>query len=477
MNFPEIYQVQNVTHPSPIFVEVPGSKSITNRALLLAALAEGTSRIRGVLFSEDSRYFLKALQDLGFPVEVSEEEKTVTIRGFGGQIPWAGAAGTAAGSKTAESAAAKEADSEKEATAAKEAVSREAGGEQGPGPCSRVYVGSAGTAARFLAAFLGLSRGTFHMDASEQMKRRPMGELLTALESLGAVISYEEEKFHFPFTIRSNGPGSREVTVDVDKSSQFLSALLISSVLSREDFTIHVKGNHGMAYVEMTLAMMEQFGVKAAKREDGAFVIPGSAAYQARDYEVEPDLSAACYFYAAGAVLKVPAKVYGVKLDCMQGDIRFLSVLRDMGCGIVEEEDGVKVLPPANQLRGGAWDLSAFSDQALTLAAIAPFAEGTVKIEHIGHIRYQECDRIEAILVNLRAMGINCCEEEGTVVIEPHPPEPARIRTFEDHRVAMSFAVLGLVAKGISIENPACCRKTFENYFEVLENCVIRSNL
>lgn len=430
MDFPALYQVKKVTQPHPIFAEVPGSKSITNRALLLAALAEGTSHIRGVLFSEDSRYFLKALQDLGFPVEVSEETRVVTIRGFGGKIP---------------------------------------------GGSSRVYVGSAGTAARFLAAFLGLSQGTFHMDASEQMKKRPMGELLTALESLGAKVSYEEEAFHFPFTIEGNGLNSREVTVDVDKSSQFLSALLISSVLSEEDFTIHVKGSHGMAYVEMTVSMMAQFGVNVHKKEDGAFVIPGSAVYQARDYAVEPDLSAACYFYAAGALLQVPAKVYGVKMDCMQGDLQFLSVLRDMGCGIEEEQDGVKVLPPAGSLRGGVWDLSSFSDQALTLAAIAPFADRMVQIENIAHIRYQECDRIEAILVNLKAMGVDCRFEEDSIIIEPQKPRPARIKTFEDHRVAMAFAIPGLAVEGISVENPACCKKTFEKYFEVLESCVIRS--
>lgn len=428
MNLQDTYEVKTAA-ADHIAVSVPGSKSITNRALLLAALAEGKSRLEGVLFSDDSRHFLQALMDLGFAVSVDEARAVVEITGLGGRIP------------------------RREAT---------------------VDVGSAGTAARFLSAFLGLSEGTYHLISSEQMKKRPMEELLTALEELGAECIFGEKPYHFPFTIGNTGVEKYEVTIDVDKSSQFLSALLISAVLFSEDFLIHVKGHHGMAYVEMTIRMMEQFGVTVERPAPGTFRIPGTAAYRAGEYRIEPDVSAAAYFYAMGAVLKVPAKVHHVHWESLQGDTAFLHVLEQMGCRLLEEPDGILLLPPeTGVLSGGTFDLSAFSDQALTLSAIACFAAEPVTITGISHIRYQECDRLQAIVTNLSHMGITCeCPLEGTIVIHPGKPHGCRIETFEDHRVAMSFAIPGLVTEGIIIENPGCCRKTFENYFEMLEGII-----
>jgi 3-phosphoshikimate 1-carboxyvinyltransferase len=424
MKLPEIYRVPLIHNPHPIEVRVPGSKSITNRALLIAALGNGISTLSGVLFSDDSRNFLKALEDLGFSVEINEAREQVVIAGCGGEIP------------------------NKEAS---------------------IYVGSAGTAARFLTALLGLSKGRYRIDASEQMKKRPMKELLTALKEMGAEITYEQEEYHFPFVIGNPGWKTHEVTVDVEKSSQFLSALLIASVLSEEDFKIHVAGTHGMAYVDMTVAMMNQFGVSVERDEDGTFTVHREAAYLARDYKIEPDLSGACYFYAMSLLLKVPSKVYGVTWNSLQGDIRFLKVLASMGCRTREEEDGIVLLPPEQGIRGGNWDLSAFSDQALTLAAIAPFAEDTVTIRNVGHIRYQECNRMKAIIQNLTDMGISCRTQEDDIVIHPGKPHGCMIETYEDHRVAMAFTIPGLVTDGICIKNPACCRKTFENYFDIIE--------
>ena len=429
MNLGERYEVKQAAG-HPIQVEVPGSKSITNRALLIAALAEGTSVLKGVLFSDDSRHFLQALIDLGFPVDVDEAHSIVRITGFGGQIP------------------------KKQAS---------------------IDVGSAGTAARFLTAYLGLSKGEYHIFSSEQMKRRPMEELLSALEELGTRIDYDEEQYHFPFIIGSSGVKKYEVTIDVEKSSQFLSALLISAVLFEKDFVIHVQGHHGMAYVDMTVKMMEQFGVCVVCPEEDTFCIPGNAAYRAGEYQIEPDVSAAAYFYAMCPVLRVPAKVTHVHWDSLQGDTAFLHVLEQMGCRSVEEEDGIRMIPPEDAFVGGIFDLSAFSDQALTLAAIACFANTPVTITGIGHIRYQECDRLKAIVTNLTGMGITCSQpDESSIMIQPGKPHVCTIATFEDHRVAMSFAIPGLVTPGIVIENPGCCRKTFENYFEVLEIQVCR---
>lgn len=429
-----------------IEVDVPGSKSITNRALLITALAEGKSVLRGVLFSDDSRHFLQALIDLGFEVEIDEACAVVSIVGCGGKIPAY----------------------ESPVDEKMKNVS-----DDGMPVNASINVGSAGTAARFLTAYLGLSKGRYFVDSSQQMKKRPMEELLKALEDLGASIEFLEEAYHFPFIIGNDKVSKHEVTIDVDKSSQFLSALLIAAVLFDEDFVIRVKGHHGMSYVKMTIAMMEQFGVKVDCLTEDTFRISGDASYTARDYRIEPDVSAAAYFYAMAPVLSVPAKVHHVHWKSLQGDITFLHVLEAMGCGSVELEDGITIYPPQEGLCGGTFDLSAFSDQALTLAAISCFAKSPVTIEGIGHIRYQECDRLHAIVTNLTDMGIRCEEpEEGTIRIYPGQPKPCEIETFEDHRVAMAFAIPGLVTDGIVILDPGCCRKTFETYFEVLEEAV-----
>ena len=439
MKMEEEYTVHKVSHPHSICVTVPGSKSITNRALLIAALSNGTCELRGVLFSDDSRNFLKALMDLEFEVSVDEKDACVKIKGCAGKIP-------------------------------------KSEGE--------IYVGSAGTAARFLTAFLALSEGKYRIDASEQMRKRPMKELLTALESLGARFVFEDQPYHFPFTVYGRKSSDcletekkKQVCVDVEKSSQFLSALLISSVLFEDGLEILVTGTHGMAYVSMTVEMMSQFGV-SIEVDKNCYKMNQSTGYQARDYQIEPDLSAACYFYAAGALLGVTAKVLHVKEDSLQGDIRFLKVLCDMGCHLETREDGIVLFPPEQfQLKGGEWDLSSFSDQALTLAAIAPFANGKVVMNHIGHIRYQECDRIQAILQNLKEMNVRCEEREGCLTIFPldrtqRDKKEIRMKTYEDHRVAMAFSLPGLCMDKIIIQNPSCCRKTFENYFEVLEENV-----
>ncbi len=413
----------------PLTVSVPGSKSLTNRALLLATLADGTSTLRGVLFSDDSRHFLKCVQDLGFHTEVDENTKVVKVTGLGGMVPKAQA-------------------------------------------CQ--YVGSAGTAARFLAAYLGISHGTYHMDASQQMRKRPMAPLLASLKELGCEVEFEGTEGYFPFTLKSHGFGTNQISVDIEHSSQFLSALLIASCLSPEDMHIQVEGNHGMAYIEITRKMMEQFGVKATVSEDGkVYIIPSGQQYNALDYQIEPDASGAAYFYALGMVLGVPVKVQHITFDSMQGDVQFLRILEQMGAVLQEEKDGVILLPPAEgKYHGVDADMSACSDQSITLAALAPFADTPTTIRGIGHIRYQECNRMKAIVTELEKMGIRCEETDTTITIYPGTPGPSLVDTYDDHRMAMGFSLIGLRADGIEIDNPGCCRKTFENYFECLEECI-----
>jgi len=410
-----------------IHVKVPGSKSITNRALLLAMLSDGESHLTGAQFSEDSSHFLQCLSDLSFDVASRPETGEVSVHGLSGRLPVKKAS---------------------------------------------LYVGSAGTAARFLSAVLGVSEGEFFLDASEQMKKRPMAPLLSALQSVGCDISFAEKEGYFPFTLHARGFQNTDLTIDIDKSSQFLSALLIAAPLAKEDVKIKVAGTHGMAYIEMTCRMMEQFGVLTEHPAPDTFLIKAGQTYRAQDYAIEPDVSAACYFYALAALSGCSVIVDGVPEHSLQGDTEFLSILEKMGCRVTRTNEGICITGPAGRLHGLTVDMSSCSDQAITLAAIAPFADSPVTITGIGHIRGQESDRLSAIAENLTAMGIRCEERADSITIYPGVPSPAHIKTHDDHRLAMGFAVTGLFAEGIVIENPSCCKKTFAEFFECLEEAV-----
>ncbi len=427
----EEYRVRNIygrTNGSRVLVEVPGSKSITNRALLLAALSDGRCRLSGALFSDDSRHFISCLQALGIKAEPDEKGKSVLVEGMGGKIP-----------------------------------NRQAS----------VYVGSAGTAARFITALLGLTGGEYHLDASPQMRKRPMGPLLEALRDMGCIVHCEEKPACFPFQLVSSGVSKREITIDIGSSSQFLSALLICGVCPREGLSIHVTGSHGMSYIHITTEMMGQFGVEVKKPEENLFIVPGGQRYHLEQYHIEPDMSAAAYFYGGAALLGISVTVKGVKRGMLQGDVRFIDLLEQMGCQVFESPEGVCVTGPRDgRLRGITVDMREFSDQAITLAAIAPFAEGPTTITGIGHIRHQESDRIAAMAEALTGMGIQVQEQADGIRIYPGAPKPARIRTYDDHRLAMGFSLTGLRAPGIVIEDPGCCRKTFENYFQVLDGFI-----
>ena len=448
---PYVYEKLQAKKPMElqIAVSVPGSKSITNRALLLATLADGVSTLRGVLFSDDSRHFLKCIQDMGFQTTVDEENCVITLQGMKGQVPL------------------------KEAS---------------------LYVGSAGTAARFLTAYLGVSEGIYHMDASEQMRKRPMAPLLESLKELGCEIICEGEEGHFPFTLNGHGFCKDKITINVDESSQFLSALLIASSLSHKDFVTSMEGTHGMAYIDMTVKMMEQFGVKTTplyycggnadnhdctgcinSSKPYAYQVKSGQSYQALDYQIEPDVSAACYFYAMSPLLGIPVMVNHVHFASLQGDVEFIRVLEKMGCTAKDTKDCISVLPPENgTYHGVTVDMSSFSDQAITLAALAPFADSPTTITGIGHIRHQESNRIAAIVTELKKMGIHCEETESSITVYPGSPKASVVETYDDHRMAMGFSLIGLRSPGIVIDNPGCCRKTFEEYFDVLDDITCR---
>lgn len=430
------YQVKTCKKPIDWVVEVPGSKSMTNRALLMAAISDGPVRLKGVLFSDDSRYFLSSLKSLGFRVEIQEEEKTVVVEGQNGHIP------------------------------VKE---------------GEIYVGSAGTAARFLTAMLSLAEGTFTIQASEQMKKRPMKPLFDVLIGIGAQIEYLEMEGFLPIKITGMQKEAMSVNLDISKSTQFLSALLLIAPMVKKGMKIHITSDKtDGAYIRITRKMMEEFGVKVAF--DGTnYVIEQNQAYTIREYQIEPDISAACYFYGAAAITGGRAFVKNVTWDCMQGDLKFLQVLKEIGCSVelIEQEmdSGIMVTGPADgKISGITVNMNDFSDQTMTLAAMAPFASGTVRIEHVGHIRLQESDRIHAIATELARFGIDCKEEADAVTIEPGIPSPCEVETYEDHRMAMAFSLIGLKTEGVVIKDPGCCKKTFENYFAVLEELCRQTN-
>lgn len=434
----EQYLVRKIDKPVNWQVEVPGSKSMTNRALLMAALTEGRVELEGVLFSDDSRYFLSSLQSLGFELCVDEKGKRVSVTGCNGNIP------------------------KKE---------------------SEIYVGSAGTAARFLTAMLGLSDGMYTIQASEQMKKRPMKPLFDLLEGLGAKITYLGQDGFLPVRIRgcrwADGNTQKEDTIaerlylelDISKSTQFLSAMLLVSPMVKQGLDIHITSEKtDGSYIRITRKMLEEAGVMVAF--DGKnYCVPAGASYGKLHYQIEPDVSAACYFYGAAAITGGSALVKNVHSNNSQGDMRFLEVLRQMGCKVEEEEEGIRVTgPTVGDLKGIVINMNDFSDQALTLAAIAPYANSKVRITGIGHIRLQESDRLHAMAAELGKTGICCAEEQSAITIFPGQPRAAVIETYEDHRVAMAFSLLGLRTDGIVIDNPRCCKKTFEEYFEILDN-------
>jgi 3-phosphoshikimate 1-carboxyvinyltransferase len=326
-----------------------------------------------------------------------------------------------------------------------------------------------------------------------------MAPLLVSLKDLGCEITYANREGYFPFTLHGHGFTGDSITVDISQSSQFLSALLIVSSLSDRTFTVQAEGTHGMSYIHMTCEMMRSFGVKVRQPVSGQFdgksitsgpepsggevmtsiissrrfVVGHGGRYHSLDYQVEPDVSAACYFYAMSLLLGIPVLVSHVKMDSLQGDIHFLHILEQMGCFLKSTPEGIVLLPPADAAYQGVdADMSHCSDQAITLAALAPFAATPTTIRGIGHIRHQECDRMNAIVKELGQMGIRCQETEDSITIYPGKPLPAVINTYDDHRMAMGFSLIGLRSPGMVIDNPGCCRKTFENYFEVLEETV-----
>jgi 3-phosphoshikimate 1-carboxyvinyltransferase len=416
-----IESITPALRPVDAVVRVPGSKSITNRALLLAALADGSSNLSGALFSDDSHWFVDGLRRLGVAVGVDPEGATVNVQGVGGAPPAAAA---------------------------------------------ELWVELAGTAARFLLAYTCLGHGRYLIDGNARMRQRPMGDLLRALGELGADCRSLGERDGLPIAITGRGLRGGAAGIAGNISSQFLSALLMVAPYADHDVELTLTTPLAAApFVDITVAMMRSFG--AAVERDGydRFRVPAGQRYRAGDYRIEPDASNASYFCAAAALTGGRVRIDGLSRDSIQGDIRFLHVLEQLGCTVTFGADWVEVRG-AGQLRGVDLDMSGLPDMVITLAVLAPFADRPTTIRNVALIRHHETDRLAAIAAELHKLGVAVDERPDGLTIFPGEPRPADIATYHDHRMAMGFALIGLRVAGVRIDGAECVAKTFPDFFE-----------
>ncbi len=409
--------------PVQATVRPPGSKSITNRALICAALAEGTSVLSGALRSEDTQVMVAALRSLGIEVNERDSGRELTVRGAAGKI----------------SAAA---------------------------PLT-IDCRNSGTSIRFLAAMLATGVGEFRLDGIERMRQRPIEDLLAALRQLGADAQCDQATGCPPLTLRANGLPGGEAGVRGDLSSQFLSALLMAAPAAQSPATLRIEGELvSQPYVTMTTDVMRSFGVNVERNSGGFDIQPQP--YVGGDYAIEPDASAASYFFAAAAITGGEVTVQGLNKDSLQGDTRFVDVLAQMGCDVKCDAESITVC--GGELRGVQVDMNAISDTVQTLAAVALFAAGPTTVNNVGHIRHKETDRIAAVAAEVRKLGAEVEERPEGLTITPGELRAAAIDTYDDHRMAMSLALPGLRIPGVVINNPGCTAKTYPAFFEDLAN-------
>jgi 3-phosphoshikimate 1-carboxyvinyltransferase len=422
-------QIIPINHPLNAIIHVPGSKSLTNRALMISALANGTTRLTNALFSDDSRYFVKALQKLGFDIQLDEANHEMIVTGLGGKIP----------AKKAE-----------------------------------LFIGNAGTAARFLSAFLTLGNGEYVLDGDPRMRERPIGDLIDALHQLG--VEMDATNNCPPVEIFAKGLMGGKTKIAGNISSQFLSALLMVAPYAQSPIEIELTTElNSKPYVDMTIAIMQDFGVEIERRDYSQFTIHPTFYSPLSTYAIESDASAASYFFAAPAICGGTVCVENISSKSLQGDINFLDVLSQMGCTVTETDDCLQVTGTTD-LRGIDVDMRDIPDTAQTLAAIAPFAASPTRIRGIASARLKETDRVHATCTELARLGVRVEEHADGMTIHPvEKTRPAVIQTYNDHRMAMSFALIGLRVPGITIENPSCVSKTFPNFFEVLETLRVPS--
>ncbi|MEA3366848.1 MAG: 3-phosphoshikimate 1-carboxyvinyltransferase [Planctomycetota bacterium] len=412
--------------PGPVCgrLRPPGSRSVTNRALVVAALAQGESVLEGVGLSEDTRVCAEALRTLGIAVAVDEACCRMTVSGCGGTVP--------------------------------------------PGP-KELNTGESGTATRFVTALVAAGQGRYRIDGAPRMRERPIQDLLDGLAVLGVRARSEAGTGCPPVLVETSGLKGGTVSVSGAVSSQYLSALLMAAAAADGPVAIQVTGELvSKPFVDMTLAVMSAFGVDAERETYARFRIPAPAAYRARTYAVEPDAASASYFLAAAAATGGQVTVEGLTRASVQGAARFADLLRAMGCEVTWTDAGVTVAGPA-RLSGLRIDMNAMPDMVLTLAPLALLARGRTVIENVANLRVKESDRLSALAKELGRLGATVEEHpDGLSITPPKAVRPAEVATYHDHRIAMGMAVVGLAVPGVRIAGAECVGKTYPGFFEDL---------
>lgn len=413
-------------------VTIPGSKSLSNRILLLAALAQGDTHITNLLDSDDIRHMLTALKQLGVSYQLSDDKSECTLKGMGGPL--------------------------------------------NSSQAQDLFLGNAGTAMRPLAAALCLGQGDFTLTGEPRMYERPIGHLVDALQQMGAKVDYLQEPNFPPLRIQGTGLKGGRVEIDGSISSQFLTAALMAAPLASGDTEIVVINELvSKPYIEITLQLMRQFGVKVSHENYQRFEITGGQQYQSPGrIMVEGDASSASYFLAAGAIKGGKVKVNGVGTASVQGDARFAEVLEQMGAKVHWSEEYIEV-EAAESLNAVDVDLNHIPDAAMTIATTALFAQGTTTIRNIYNWRVKETDRLSAMATELRKVGATVDEGEDYISVTPPAQlQHAAIDTYNDHRIAMCFALVALSDTPVTINDPKCTSKTFPTFFEAFESIVVK---
>ena len=419
---------------SPIsgHITIPGSKSYSNRAILAAAMASGKSSLKDVLSSDDTEAMYSALMTLG--IQIDRDSNRWDIQGCGADWPLKHA---------------------------------------------QLQLGSAGTVARFLTAVLGMS-GTGHwvLDASDQMRQRPIDSLLKILEECGCECDFHGQPYSFPFSLKAAHVKRKSVTISGKQSSQFISALLMAAPLVEEEFEMHISDHIVQQdYVKMTIHLLNQFGITIETNDAMNHFKIFRQPYHSVDLSVEADASTATYFMALAAITKGRIEITNLSTATLQPDIEFIDILKSMGCIISVSSESIEIQGP-DQLKGGfRYNMRPLSDASLTLAALAPFADQPIEFYGVEHIRHHESDRLSVMAQLFQKLGIQHIENTDGLVIHPGVPQLQTVDTFDDHRVAMSLALLGIGGNGMILRDPACVRKTCPNFFDLLMQLGIQFNL
>ena len=406
-------------------ITLPGSKSLSNRALLLGALAEGETRLINLLQSDDVERMLDALRLLGLPVALGKGGTEARVGG---------------------------------------GLAARASAQQGE---LDFFMGNAGTAIRPLTALLSLLPGSYRIDGDQYMRERPIGQLVDGLRQLGADIRYEGKEGCPPLLVKGGMLSAGKVEIPGEVSSQYVSALLMALPLLQDDSSIKVIGDQASKpYIDLTLGAMRAFGVAAEHDRYQTYRIPGGQRYKSPgEYLIEGDASSASYFFAAAAIAGGPVRVHGLGRKSVQGDYRFLEAIEQMGAQVKRQDTWAEVRRGA--LKGLDADLNHMPDAAMTLAAMALFAEGPTRIRNIYNWRVKETDRMHAMATGLRALGAQVATGDDYIMIDPPKAiAPATIETYGDHRIAMCFSLAALGGAPVTIKDPDCTRKTFPGYFQ-----------